>query len=229
MFKTLFIVVPTLLLCNGIKGPVDPYGDNVLEVTIFSYYSSSKSENENDEDVDNRGAITGHAFLQIKNISGSYKIVGHHGIGNNSCFTIGCWPTPVILPQIDQFTGQIITPGQNGAIWYNNEIHDSSGWSSLPHSSLSMNVNNLGFDAISTFLTNGSNSYYDLLTHTCANVAVNVWNMVASSSLQLSPTYPNLPRYVKEAIETKSGYVSGGSYNSGSVWGYVKYSDGTLV
>lgn len=221
----MFYIFPLHLSGGFVKGPIDPYGETKLNVTIFCFYSNSKDDSNHNID---RGYITGHAFIQIKNISGSYLTVGHHGLYNNSYFTVGCWPTPII-PITSPYTGEIISYEQFGAIWYNNESHDSSGWQNHTSYSLSTNTNTLGYQAICDYLTNGTNSYYELLTHTCANVAVHLWNMIAPSSLQLAPTFQNLPSSLKDEIITKTGYSVNSPFYTGSVWNYIKSSTGNLA
>lgn len=237
----------TLLLSIGMaclsaigKGGVNPGDEDVLRLRIFAFYGSSPSSltasfpegNSNAADDllsedRSRGEIVGHCFIEIKNISGSYLTVGHLGLTNNACATIGCWPEPMIIttPQ----TPVPIQDQQHGAIWYGREAY-GTGWTTLESYSLSTTISSIGVDALNTYLTTGSNSSYYYTWRTCANVATEIWNnLVPTSALTLSPTFGNLPQFVKEAIGTKTGYSVNASYSAGSTYGYIKWYNGSFV
>ena len=231
MIKTL-LTIPFLLAATlGEKGPQDPYQDNVLQIRIFSFYTApaavANDHNGQESQTENRGNFTGHSFLEIKNISGSSQTVGHVVVPNNGYVTIGCWSYPFNYydPNIPSSWYSV----QSGAIWYNNEAYDTFGWGTMESYSLMTTTSGLGLEVLTNYLTTGSNSYWDAFSHTCANVAATLWNMIIlSDSLSLNPSYWNFPSSLKDAIGTKPGYVVNASYQTGSSHGYVSHYYGSF-
>lgn len=217
--KTIIIsvLVSALCLLGGSKGYDDPYLDDVLRIRIINFYGSADSmvEDGGADEPSGRGdgAFWGHSFIELKNISGSYLQVGLLGFGNNSSMTIGCFPG------IE--SGGNPVSGSDG-IWYNRESWEPSGqgFLSLESQSLTTTIDELGRAVIADIITTAGNSYYNLLTHNCTHLAVQIWNAVAPSYWTLSPTIA-APSTLRTAITNKAGHGTNVSFTCGSTVGYV--------
>ncbi len=198
-FKTL-LVLP-LLLCGASteqKGQINP-NTKVAEITIFAYHAIPSKSNV-------IGALTGHCFIQVENITDSYLTVGCIGLYGYNSVTISCWPS------MDSFN--------HDGIWFNRETYNQNGWQVLPNYSISTQITQTKLAYLTSYLNDSSNNYYDL-THTCANAAVEMWNTVAPSSLELNPLIPDSPLAVMLSIGLLSGSVYNASFTTGTYCGYV--------
>ena len=210
------IILSTLLLSGGTRNPI--YDEEVAEMKIFAYCGPLNISNIGDEPDSWGGGIgllTGHCFIQIKNISYSSLTVGHLVLYHNDTITIGCWPWMIDF--------------QDAGLWYNRESFDVIGWSALENYTMVTNITQLGVDGITLYLTNSSNDGYSVTDHTCANVAVELWNIAAPNIyLQLSPNNPSLPGDVKGAISTHNHYINE-SYTINNYCGYVDGTSGYVT
>lgn len=208
MFES--ILFTTLLSLGVVRGPVMP-GENTAQMKIFAFYASSKSDPLlDDQNRGEAGAITGHCFLEFKNITSNPITIGHIQLYQNQSFTISRWPP------INAWTGG------TGGVWYNRESFDTAGWGTLESYSLTTTISDLDVENLTLLLHTGLYDGYYLLNGTCANFSVQIWNsFVSSTSLQL--TESNLPSVVKTSIGTKTGFSINSSYVINTYYGYTSY------
>lgn len=69
----------------------------LLKQRFFAFYGSSSKDYSNDENNE-RGFLTGHCFVQIKNISTTRITIGKIGLSPNNAITISDWPYSTTYP-----------------------------------------------------------------------------------------------------------------------------------
>ncbi len=149
----------------------------IATVTVFS---------DSDQTGSSGGSSNyyGHAFITVKNNSGSNISVGKlSGIQPNKTVSVGTWGNK------SEHTG----------LWYDLESYfvNQGAYSGRVSASYIMNSSELS--TLNSTITNGD--YWSLLSN-CSTFAKNAWNSVVPSSYDLSAGYPNTPASLASSIQS---------------------------
>lgn len=155
------------------------------------------------------GYVSGHAFITVKNVSGSSITIGKlSGIANNKTVSLGTWGNKY------EHTG----------LWYNLEsyfVYNYGSWSNRKSVSYILTASELS--DLNTYVTyNDSWSYLS----PCSSFAAAAWNSAVDAGYSLSAGYPSTPANLKSDIMSSFPY----SYQTGASvpWDYnVYYAQGT--
>ena len=171
------------ILCQQLG--VSARATKVVQVRIFADPS---------EDNAIYGSITGtHAWLSIKNISGSNMTIGRlSGIANNKTVSMGTY-------------GKISTSEHNG-LWYNLEAQGVSKGELSGRLSLLVELDQTGWNTLQSYLTGSSIDYWSV-SNNCSTFATNGWNKVCSSTVSAGTV--NTPKSLASSIKSYSSYATG--------------------
>lgn len=174
----------------------------VATVSIFS---------DADQDGSSGGSSSyyGHAFITIKNNSGSTISVGNlSGIQSNKTVSVGTWGNKA------EHTG----------LWYDLESYFVSQGSYSGRISVSYIMNSSELATLNSMIINGDSWSY---LSNCSTFAKNAWNAVAPDPYDLSAGWPiNTPSGLASSIQS----VFSGSYSTNAAVPYdyvVYYANGT--
>lgn len=133
-----------------------------------------------------------HSFITVKNISSSTITVGGlSGVAPNKMISVGTWGNKT------EHTG----------VWYNLEekfINEDNAYAGRV--SLSYNMTQAELDNLNWYIKNDD---VWMATRPCSTFAVEQWNYIVPSSLDVSPGFPSTPKSLANSIKTKSGWTSG--------------------
>lgn len=182
----------------------DSYGSLLLSpVATLTVFSDS-------DQTGSSGASSnyyGHAFITVKNNSGSNISVGKlSGIQPNKTVSVGTWGNKT----------------EHIGLWYNLESYfvGQGAYSGRVSASYIMNSSELA--TLNSAITNGDS--WSLLSN-CSTFAKNAWNVVVPSSYDLSAGYPNTPASLASSIQS---VFSNYSTNASVPYDYlVYYANGT--
>ena len=150
------------------------------------------------------GSTPGHCFLSVKNKTSSSLSVGHLTLYGGQSLSVGTWDN-------NWHTG----------LFYNYENYDNGGWKNANCARVSIDITDIELLSLSAQLQNPSNNSYSN-TNTCASFASRVWNVLATSSMQI--TNSHWPDDIYDSIMLKSGHSTSSLIPSNSNVGYVQGS-----